>query len=89
MLHGNYTARPERRRSQGPDDVAAPRNWATPTARHTPDMATRVPNQVVAAATAVVGAVVAIALPMYTFKDGYVFEDLSDTPGGGPTCFIS
>ena len=49
-------------------------------------MAGRVPSRVVAAAAiAAMGAVTAIALPMFTCTDPYEFEEFPG-PGGGPTC---
>ena len=48
-------------------------------------MAAQVPKQVVeAAAIAVMGAVVAIALPIYTCRTGSL-----EFYGGGPTCIVS
>jgi hypothetical protein len=47
-------------------------------------MATRVPHQAVAAAIAVVGAVVALALPMYTCRTGSLEFYSSE-----PTCIVS
>ena len=41
-----------------------------------------------AAAVAATGVVAALALPTYTCRDGYQFEN-QEGAGGGPTCFVS